>query len=159
MGAGGTGGGERGGSEGEGGGAGLVVRPSSVAGAGQGLFVERAVKKGEVVCAYTGQRINIAEMLRRKDPSDRAYVMGFGLNKYLCARDRLHVLARFINDHADPARHNVRFVKLWEERRADVVATRHIAAGEELFVSYGANYWKVHGPLRGEGDGSDSVSA
>ena len=47
-------------------------------------------------------------------------------------------------------RHNVRFVKLWEERRADVVALRDIAAGEELFVSYGSNYWKVHGPLRGE---------
>ena len=84
------------------------------------------------------------------NPNDRAYVMGFGLNKYLCARDRLHVLARYINDHADPSRHNVRFVKLWDERRADVVALRDIAAGEELFVSYGTNYWKVHGPLRGE---------
>ena len=144
------GGGGGGGGGGEAAGPGLAVRTSSVPGAGQGLFVERDVRKGQVVCAYTGQRINIAEMLRRKDPNDRAYVMGFGLNKYLCARDRPQVLARFINDHADPARHNVRFVKLWEERRADVVALRDIAAGEELFVSYGSNYWKVHGPLRGE---------
>ena len=54
------------------------------------------------------------------------------------------VLARYINDNADKARLNVRFDKDPEHRLARVIALRPLAAGEELFVSYGAGYWKQH---------------
>lgn len=52
------------------------------------------------------------------------------------------VLARYINDHIDASRHNVKFVKLKSELRALVLATGPIRAGEEVFASYGAVYWK-----------------
>ena len=53
-------------------------------------------------------------------------------------------LLRYINDNADKARLNVRFDKDPEHRLARVIALRPLAAGEELFVSYGAGYWKQH---------------
>ena len=107
----------------------------------------RAFRRGEVLCYYTGAQIKIADMLRksRKGPQGTAYVMGFGLNKYLDAEFRPDVLARYLNDSKDKRRYNVYFNKQWELRRAEVVALRDIAPGEELFVSYGANYWKVDG--------------
>ena len=126
---------------------GLAVGESGIEGGGKGLFAARAFRQGEVLCYYTGAQIKIADMLRksRKGPQGTAYVMGFGLNKYLDAEFRPDVLARYLNDSKDKRRYNVYFNKRWELRRAEVVALRDIAPGEELFVSYRANYWKVDG--------------
>jgi len=52
------------------------------------------------------------------------------------------VLARYVNDPLSPLARNVEFVKMPNEGRADVVATRDIAEGEEIFVDYGAAYWR-----------------
>jgi hypothetical protein len=53
-------------------------------------------------------------------------------------------IARFINDCINPAGFNVRFDKqpaALPHPRAEVVATRDITEGEELFVDYGKWYW------------------
>ena len=69
------------------------------------------------------------------------YLMRLGPNVMVDARQHLEVLARFINDHRHPLLYNVQFVKQPEHRRALVVSTRRIHAGEELFVDYGKRYW------------------
>lgn len=55
---------------------------------------------------------------------------------------------RYINDCINPAGWNVEFVKMPHLGCALVKATRDIAAGEELFVSYGAKYWMLQQPVR-----------
>jgi len=52
------------------------------------------------------------------------------------------ILARYINDPLLPLAYNVKFVKRPESSHAEVVATRDIVEGEELFVDYGAGYWR-----------------
>lgn len=76
------------------------------------------------------------------------YVVCFALDCVLClaqnyidARTTLQVVARYINDCRNPALYNVVFDKKPEEGHALVVATRNIAAGEELYASYGKWYW------------------
>ena len=69
----------------------------------------------------------------------------------MCIRDRTHyeVHARYINDCRDKRVHNVSFDKRPSERRALVVAARPIAAGDELYASYGQLYW-LGADMRGE---------
>ena len=52
------------------------------------------------------------------------------------------VLARYINDPLLPVAYNVKFDKKPESGCAEVVATRDIAQGEEIYVDYGKDYWR-----------------
>jgi len=97
--------------------------------------------------------------------------MRLGPQVYVDARERLDVLARYINDCRNKLKYNVRFDKqpevrgcvctalcyrchgggdviAWplsrlceQQKRALVVALRRIEAGEELYVNYGRFYW------------------
>mmetsp|Transcript_11811 Transcript_11811/g.38891 ORF Transcript_11811/g.38891 Transcript_11811/m.38891 type:complete len:113 (+) Transcript_11811:936-1274(+) len=67
--------------------------------------------------------------------------MRLGPGRYVDAGASYGVLARYINDPRHPRASNVTFVKRPSENRAVVRATRYIAPGEELFVSYGPAYW------------------
>jgi hypothetical protein len=112
----------------------------SVLGNFDGLFVgpDRMFKEGEVICSYEGTLLTTKEALRLQDKS---YLMRLGPQVYVDSRESMHILARFINDCINPAGHNVRFEKLPQEGRADVIATRDIYPNEELFVDYGRWYW------------------
>lgn len=122
---------------------GLDVRPSRVAGAGDGLFAARPFAQGELLCEYAGRVLSLARVMRMS-VGERDYVMGgFGLNAHVDGRHDLNMLARYINDNADPAMINAEFVKLRAERKALVRALRPVACGEEIFCSYGEGYWRV----------------
>lgn len=122
---------------------GLDVRPSGVDGAGNGLFAARAFAQGELVCEYVGRTLSLARVMRMR-VDERDYVMGgFGLNVHLDGRHDLNMLARYINDNGDAAMINAEFVKLRAERKALVRALRPLAAGEEIFCSYGESYWRA----------------
>jgi SET domain-containing protein len=115
----------------------VVVAPSRIAGAGQGLFAAARIEAGTVVCFYTGDVLRTVDALRL---ADKAYLMRLGPQTYIDAGDAERhgdVMARYINDSRNPARHNVRFDKRPDELRAAVIATRDIEAGEELYVDYG----------------------
>ncbi len=120
---------------------GLEVRESSIPGAGRGLFATAPFAAGTVIAHYTGTVLRSAEAVKLKDKS---YLMRLGPQCYIDSSDEAahgHVLARYINDARNPARTNVVFDKKPDELRALVVATRDIAAEEELFVDYGRWYW------------------
>merc|ERR1719421_643221 len=72
---------------------------------------------------------------------------GFGLYS-VDAAQHPEVLARYINDNFEAARRNAKFVKLKPKRRALVVATRDIAAGEEIYAFYGEGYWRARGLVK-----------
>lgn len=127
----------------------LEVRESRIPGAGRGLFVTRDVPPGEWLAVYTGTPLSLAEVMRRKEKGELSdYVRGgFGLFS-LDAVDYQAVLARYINDpYLTPERRNVRFLKLRKAKRALVLATRKVSAGEELYAKYGDGYWRARGLL------------
>ena len=88
------------------------------------------------MCEYTGAELSLTEAARI---DDWTYLMGgLGLTCHVDAREHPRVLARYINDGGADAAQNARFVKLPSRRRACVVATRDVRAGEEI---YGPYYW------------------
>ena len=112
---------------------GVAVFPSTITRAGDGLFATRDFDKGEVVAEYYGEVLSFAKMALREN---RDYIMGgFGLNKYVDAANCRSCAGRYVNDCFVPGRLNARFRKDASSCRADVVATRVVRAGEEIFAS------------------------
>ncbi|KAJ1432752.1 hypothetical protein B484DRAFT_327129 [Ochromonadaceae sp. CCMP2298] len=124
----------------------LSVRPTTLPNCDfLGLFANKSFETGDVVCRYVGDWLRTADAIRLKDKS---YLMRLGEQSYVDARPHDRVLARYINDCINQGGWNVEFVKLPEQGCALVVATRPIAAWEELFVSYGKRYWMLQRPIR-----------
>ena len=123
----------------------VVVKTSRLPGAGLGLFAVRAFAVGELVCEYTGTVLDSAA----RSLEDKSYLMKLGQGVFVDARTHYEVHARYINDCRDKRVHNVSFDKRPSEQRALVVASRPIAAGDELYASYGQLYW-LGADMRGE---------
>ena len=134
---------------------GVAARPSLLAGAGNGLFALRDFAQGEEVADYFGEVLNLMQSIKREN---RDYVMGgFGLNAYVDASAAVDCSGRYINDNFNKERINARFDRDRRARRARVVALRRIAAGEEIYASYGEDYWRPRGinPVTGEPEEPD----
>ena len=125
---------------------GVEVRPSTIEGAGDGLFALRNFVTGEVLGDYSGERRNFLWMLQNENTG---YVMCFGLNDYVDACVAFDCPGRYVNDTFD-GRRNARFVRA--SGRAQVVAIKPISAGQEVFAAYGDQYWESRGvnPHTGE---------
>jgi hypothetical protein len=117
---------------------GLQVGESLIPGAGLGLFSTRAREKGELLCRYHGTLLRTCEALRL---ADKSYLMRLGPQCYVDARDHVDVLCRYMNDCRNRRGYNVAFQKLPDEGCALALASRDLAAGEELYVDYGKWYW------------------
>lgn len=104
---------------------------------GCGLRCLEDVKKGDLLCEYTGRAVKatkLKQLFRRYQLDRRLYIMGLGFGVYL---DAMHKggLARFINHSCAP---NCR-VDRWTVRgvlRAVVVALQDIPANTELTFDY-----------------------
>ena len=121
----------------------LRVAPSTIEGAGEGLFATQAIAADETIGFYRGEVLTLREALQLKD---RDYLMGgFGPNAHVDASKAFAMPGRYVNDAFDPGRLNARFDKSRKTRSARVVALRDIEEGEEIFASYGRSYWTARG--------------
>jgi hypothetical protein len=127
----------------------LKVSPSTIEGAGNGLFASSPIPKGETICHYTGYRHDYQSQKRLRD---RSYILKLqnGWPKFDRKNDGFvdalpcpEVLARYINDPRREDKCNVKFEHIQQPGiwHCPVVALRDIDVGEELFVSYGPRYW------------------
>jgi uncharacterized protein len=113
----------------------IEVRNSGVH--GRGVYAARAIKAGEKIIEYKGERISWKEADRRpaSDPNDPHHTFLFALD------DGKHVIdaavggnsARWINHSCDP---NCETEET-EDGRVFIQAMRDIRRGEELFYDYG----------------------
>jgi len=121
----------------------LRVAPSTINGAGEGLFATEHIAANETIGFYRGEVLTLREALQLKD---RDYLMGgFGPNAHVDASKAFAMPGRYVNDAFDPTRLNARFDKSRKTRSARVVALRDIGEGEEIFASYGRSYWTARG--------------
>jgi hypothetical protein len=112
---------------------GVAVFPSTVAGAGDGLFAMREFGEGEVLAEYYGEVLSFGKLALREN---RDSIMGgFGLNAYVDAVSARDCAGRYVNDSFEAHRRNARFRKEPSTCRAVVVAIRTIRAGEEILAS------------------------
>jgi len=106
---------------------------STIPEAGVGLFAKKDIKKGEKICEYIGKKI-------RRVPKDARYCIKLRNGMYVDAIDPNSGHGRFSNDSLHKLLDNAEFV----EDFANTVfleATRDIKAGEEIFCSYGWEYY------------------
>lgn len=121
------------------------VKKSQIPGAGKGLYTKVDFKKGERIIEYLGEIITEAELDKRAEKDIFGYA--FFINKRRCidAYYTPEALARYANDAKGLTRvkglKNNCCYSIWKNR-GWIEAERNIKAGEEIFVGYGAEYWK-----------------
>jgi uncharacterized protein len=122
----------------------LIVKRSTLKGAGKGLFTTRDIPRGAKIIEYKGK------VTRWKEVDSQE-----GLNGYIYYVDRNHVIdawpareaiARYANDargivRTDGVNNNCTYII--EGRKVYIKSMRHIPAGSELFVGYGKEYWEI----------------
>jgi hypothetical protein len=103
--------------------------------AGMGLFAERGFVKDEVISLYTGDWA--------WEDSSHTYVLELTRDRIIDAARTNAAPGRWANDpRGSENRANARFSYNARTQVAMVKATRPIAKGEEVFVPYGAQYWR-----------------
>jgi SET domain-containing protein len=122
----------------------LVVKRSSLPGAGKGLFTKKPIPKGTRIVEYKGR------VTSWKDADHRN-----GANGYIYYVKRYHVidalpyrkaLGRFANDARGMNRvkgitNNSQYVE--DGLKVYIESTKDIPANAEIFVGYGKEYWDV----------------
>ncbi len=122
----------------------LVVKKSTIEGAGKGLFTKKMIPKGTKIIEYKGK------ITSWNDADHQG-----GLNAYLYYVTKDHVIdafssknepGRYMNDAVafrkiKPGANNCKYVQ--EGLKVFIYAKRDIAADAELFVRYGKKYWDV----------------
>ena len=120
----------------------LDVAPSTIKGAGHGLFTLTARSKGDHVVDYFGESLSPAEVESRYPRKDvGVYCLQISQSIFIDA-----ALFRGVGASANASRHgvkpNARFVVNPRTGSARLEVSRHIQAGGEIFVSYGSEYWR-----------------
>ena len=121
----------------------LEVKDSNIAGAGKGLFTTKSITKGTRIVEYKG-RIRTWKEVENED--ENYYIFYVTEDHVIDASSYKKSPARFINDAKGLTKmkgviNNARFVI--DGSRVFVEAIRNIAEGDEIFLSYGKEYWQV----------------
>lgn len=113
----------------------IVIRNSKVH--GRGVYAARAIKAGERIVEYRGERISWREADRRppSDPDDPNHTFFFSLSDGKTVIDASvgGNVARYINHACDPNCESEES----DDGRVYIEAVRDIKAGEELNYDYG----------------------
>jgi SET domain-containing protein len=120
----------------------LMVRRSTIPGAGKGLFTKRAIVKGTLIVEYKGnittwKAVQASELFN-------GYVFYINRNQVVDARRTKKALGRYANDakglnKIKGLRNNA--VYTVKHGKVFIQATRNIPAGSEILVDYGKEYW------------------
>lgn len=122
----------------------LIVKRSTIAAAGKGLFTKKFIAKGSCIVEYKGKITTWKDA--NHDDGKNAYIYYVKRSHVIDASRRLKVLARYANDAAGLTRikgitNNSEFVD--EGLRVFIYAKKDIPAGSEILVAYGKEYWDV----------------
>ena len=111
------------------------LKKSTIPRAGKGLFTKRAFANNEKIGDYKGQKMSVAAFSALDPPSAYGYKFRGGI---IDARKTQSTITRYANDARDH-RNNSEFVD--GRKKVELVATKPIPSGSEVFADYGATYW------------------
>ncbi|MCU0421403.1 MAG: SET domain-containing protein [Bacteroidia bacterium] len=126
----------------------LYVKKSQLPKAGKGLFTAKPFKKGEIIVEYEGERLTWKECEARnqnkKGKEKGAYYFYINAKNCIDAEYCPAALGRYANDAKGPARvkgltNNAEYQVI--KGKPYIVAKKNIKMGDEIFVSYGEDYW------------------
>jgi SET domain-containing protein len=121
----------------------LKVKKSTIPQAGKGLFTTIFIAKGTRIVEYKGR---IRTWKDVKFDSTNVYIYTVNAKHVIDARTYLKAFARYANDARGlkgikGLKNNCCFVN--DGLRVYIESIRDLQAGEEIFVSYGKEYWDV----------------
>ena len=110
---------------------------------GSALFAKIPISKNNVICTFDGVLVPKAYIKKKMYDSD--YIFEYSVDSKfgfdLDVSDANSCLGRFINDCIDKNLHNCEAIETAETHVMKVKATKHIDQGEQIFISYGEQYW------------------
>jgi uncharacterized protein len=122
----------------------LYIKKSTLPNAGKGLFTKKPIPKGTRIVEYVGRRSTWKDV--KDEDGKNGYIFYINRNHVIDAQKNLKALARYAND----ARGLVRIKGLLNNAdyvvdglKAYIESKKDIAAGAEILVDYGKDYWKV----------------
>lgn len=121
----------------------LVVKKSTIPGAGKGLFTKTFIPKGTRIVEYKGRITTWKEV---KNDDTNGYIYTINRNHVIDAKRTLSALARYANDAKGITRIkgiNNNCVYVNDGLKAFIESTKDIEAGSEIFVDYTKEYWDV----------------
>jgi hypothetical protein len=123
--------------------AGLAVKKSTIAGAGQGLFTLKPIKKGTKVASYTGDVLTKPQFEQRYGIGGHgAYTIQLGKDRFIDARSTQSSVARYANACDKPGGKRPCNCRLTSGAgRAVLRTTKVVPKNSELFTPYGKDYW------------------
>jgi uncharacterized protein len=121
----------------------LVVKTSTIPGAGKGLFTKVPIEKGTRIVEYKGRITTWKEV---EYDSENRYIYTINPKHVIDAKRTLKALARYANDARGISKvkgitNNCIYVN--DGLRAFIEAVKDIPAGGEVLVAYGKEYWDV----------------
>jgi hypothetical protein len=141
---------------------GLEVKPSTIPGAGNGLFCTVPFRKNEYVTQYSGLEISgtalesalreeRAALKRGRDP--HSHTLSINCHKAIVGLSAIPATSgqgggSYANDARERGRNNTEYQRLQLSGATELIvlrATRDITEGEEILVHYGDDYWKKRG--------------
>ncbi|MBX2942476.1 MAG: SET domain-containing protein [Cyclobacteriaceae bacterium] len=125
----------------------LYVKKSTLPGAGKGLFTKKKIEKGTRIVEYKGEILTWKEVKELADDRN-GYVFHINNKRCIDAWNYKKAFGRYANDARGIGRikglkTNAEYVISDDKQKCFIEATRDIPAWSEIFVEYGADYWKV----------------
>ena len=126
----------------------LVIKTSQIPKAGKGLYTTRKILKGEVIGEYTGKLLSTKVIDKDEDKyAENYYLFDIG-NGVTIDGEKSKSKTRYINDASGLTRikglsNNSSFHTYKRSNTVLLRAKRDIKPGEEIFASYGRDYWKA----------------
>ena len=122
----------------------LHIKKSQLPNAGKGLFTRVDIRKGDRIVEYKG-RHQLWEEVKDQD-GHNGYLLRMNRTMAINGLPSKNALGRYANDAAGNSR--VKGLRNNSEyliygKRCFIEATRTIRKGEEVFVSYGREYWAL----------------
>ena len=125
----------------------LYIDTSQIKGAGLGVFTEDDIPEDTIIDQYRGELIesfdspeNTMYYYELVKPNKETGEKGLGIDAFKFPRCYMAM----INDACveKDFTNNCEFEDDIQNKKINIITTRDINAGEELFVSYGEDYWK-----------------
>ena len=122
----------------------LVIKRSTLTGAGKGLFTKKPIAKGTRIVEYKGKITTWKDV--NDDNGKNGYIYYINRNHVIDAKPLSKTLGRYANDanglkKIKSVKNNARYVV--DNLRVYIEAVKDISAGDEILVRYGKEYWDV----------------
>jgi len=121
----------------------LEVKKSKIKGSGKGLFTKVHIKKGKLINQFTGKLIKNEKVEELNNNNKLLYLIEWD-EKHTLNVENSNCLAKYAND-AEGIKKTKGFSNnseiCFEKNKLFLRAIKDIEAGEEIYVSYGKEYW------------------